>query len=214
MIKKNVNSLMLINIIFATSLIISNVLAGKLIMLFNWAVLPAAVVAYAITFLCTDIVDEIWGKEEAHRTVKYGFIAQIFACFLILMGKYLPVAPFAIETQKAYEVLLGQNWRIVIASLTAYVVSQNLDVIIFNRIGVLTKGNKKWIRNNVSTITSQLIDTSIFITIAFAGRVPNIVMMIIAQYLIKVILALADTPIFYLLTKKEHNRFILKESKK
>lgn len=194
------NKLILWNVIFVTSLVIANVVAGKVVLLFGVFVVPSAVIAYAFTFLATDVIDEMWGKEEANQTVKMGFIAQIFASFLILGAMYLPVAPFAKETQTAFMTLLGQNWRFVIASLTAYLVSQHFDVWIFN---VLKKKYcQKWIRNNLSTILSQLVDTSIFITIAFIGGVPSLFTMIVSQFFIKFILALIDTPIFYLVTKE------------
>lgn len=184
--------------ILATSLVVANVVAGKVVMI-GGIVLPAAVVSYAFTFLATDVISELWGKEKAKEAVKFGFIAQLFAALLILMAKYLPVAPFAIETQKAFVTILGQNIRFVFASLTAYIFAQNADVISFHFLKKRFKS--KWIRNNGSTMTSQLIDTAIFITIGFWGNVPNLIVMIFSQYIIKLGLAALDTPLFYLLTK-------------
>ena len=186
--------------ILITSLVVANVVAGKVIQI-NGIVLPAAVVSYAFTFLCTDVINEKWGKEKATQSVIIGFTTQVFAALLILMAQYLPVAPFATETQEAYKIILGQNWRFVIASLTAYLIAQNVDVRLFDFLKKRTDGKHKWVRNNVSTLTSQLVDTSIFITIAFWGSVPSILVMIFSQYIIKLGLALIDTPIFYLITK-------------
>lgn len=185
--------------ILTTSLVIANVVAGKVVM-FKGIILPAAVVSYAFTFLSTDIISEKWGKEKASEAVKFGFVAQIFAGALIILAQHLPVAPFAQETQKAFNIILGQNFRFVIASLTAYLISQHTDVLAFHFLK--EKFNAKWIRNNGSTITSQFIDTAIFITIAFWGNVPNLIIMILSQYIIKLILAVLDTPLFYLLTKE------------
>ncbi|MDO6656561.1 queuosine precursor transporter [Anaerobacillus sp. 1_MG-2023] len=192
--------LVLFNVLFATSIVIANVLAGKVVMIGSF-VIPAAVVMYAFSFLFTDIIHENYGKEEAKRTVQYGFIAQIFASIMIYLGMLLPVAPFATDTQAAYEILLGQNYRFVLASLAAYLVSQHVDVYIFSAIKKRTADRHKWLRNNVSTLTSQLLDTTIFITIAFIGTVPNIWIMILSQFVIKMALALLDTPIFYFFTK-------------
>ncbi|WLR58617.1 queuosine precursor transporter [Guptibacillus hwajinpoensis] len=192
--------LVLFNVLFATSIVIANVLAGKVVMIGSF-VIPAAVVMYAFSFLFTDIIHENYGKEEAKRTVQYGFIAQIFASIMIYLGMLLPVAPFATDTQEAYEILLGQNYRFVLASLAAYLVSQHVDVYIFSAIKKRTADRHKWLRNNVSTLTSQLLDTTIFITIAFIGTVPNIWIMILSQFVIKMALALLDTPVFYFLTK-------------
>jgi len=201
--KKTKDNLMLLNAVFITSLLIANVVAGKIVLLFGVFVVPAAVVCYAITFLMTDVIGEIWGREEAQKAVKRGFITQILASLLILMARYLPVAPFAVETQNAYLILLGQNWRFVIASMTAYLISQTNDVLIFHKLKEKYKGRHKWIRNNLSTMSSQLIDTAIFITIAFAGQVPNLWIMIVSQYFIKLCLAGLDTPLFYWFTHGE-----------
>ena len=146
--KKTSNNLVLLNVLFATSLVVANVVAGKIIMLFGIFVLPAAVVSYAFTFLITDVIGELWGKEEAQKTVKRGLIAQIFASLLILMAQYLPVAPFASDMQNAFNSLLGQNWRFALASLTAYYISQTNDVYIFHKFKIKHGSKHRWIRNN------------------------------------------------------------------
>lgn len=201
--KKKIDELLIWQLIFIASLLIANVLAGKIIMLFGTFVLPSAVVAYGFTFLATDIINEKWGKKEANKIVKYGFFIQVFASLLIYLAMLLPVAPFATETQNAFKVLLGQNIRFVVASLVAYLLSQAHDVWSFNFWKNRTSGKYKWLRNNASTMVSQIIDTAIFITIAFAGTVPNLLVMILSQYFIKFIIALLDTPFFYLFTKKK-----------
>ncbi|MFD2638602.1 queuosine precursor transporter [Piscibacillus salipiscarius] len=198
--------LILLNVIFASSLVVANVIAGKIVMLGENLTIPAAVVVYAVTFLITDIVHENYGREQAKQTIIFGFIAQIFASVMILFGQMLPAAPFAQESQQAYETLLGQNARFVIASLAAYLTSQYLDVVIFSKLKKLTNTRHKWLRNNISTASSQLIDTTVFITIAFIGSVPNIWIMILSQYVIKLGIAVLDTPIFYLLTKKRKQK--------
>ncbi|MGP4070987.1 queuosine precursor transporter [Piscibacillus sp. B03] len=194
--------LILLNVIFASALVVANVIAGKIVMLSENFMIPAAVVVYAVTFLITDIVHENYGREQAKQTIIFGFIAQIFASIMIFLGQLLPVAPFAQESQQAYETLLGQNARFVIASLAAYLTSQYLDVYIFSKLKKITSTKYKWLRNNLSTASSQLIDTTVFITIAFIGSVPNLWMMILSQYVIKLAIAIVDTPIFYLLTRK------------
>lgn len=188
--------------IFLCSLIIANVLSAKVVSLWG-LVIPAAVVAYPLTFLMTDVIGEIWGKEQANKTVKLGFICQLISLALIGLAILLPVAPFA-DNQAEFQSIMGQSFRVVGASLVAYLIAQFNDVLIFHKLKDKTNGKHKWLRNNVSTMTSQLLDTAIFITIAFIGTVPNIWVMIASQYLIKCIYALLDTPIFYLLTKERH----------
>lgn len=199
--KKTQKNLVTINAVFIMSLLIANVVAGKVVDIFG-LIVPAAVVAYGITFLCTDVINEIWGKEETNRAVKLGFIIQISSLGLILLAIALPPAVFAKDYNDMFKVVLGQNVRMVIASLIAYSISQAHDVVSFNFWKNKTKGKYKWLRNNMSTFVSQLIDTSIFITIAFYGVVPNLIWMILSQYIIKAIIAILDTPFFYFLTRK------------
>jgi uncharacterized integral membrane protein (TIGR00697 family) len=189
--------------LFVSGLVVSNIIAAKVIVIWN-LVVPAAVIIYPFTFLLTDIIGETYGKDEGNRTVWYGFLGSIFAMIIIYAGMLLPVAPFMQEKQSAYEILLGPNRRIVLASLLAYLCSQKHDVWAFHFWKNLTGGRHKWLRNNLSTMTSQLVDTVIFIGIAFWGAVPHLGKMILGQYIIKVLIALLDTPIFYALTMKRN----------
>ena len=204
--KKTNDNLIAINAVFIMSLLVANVVAGKVVNLFG-LIVPAAVVAYGITFLCTDVINEIWGKNQAQKTVMLGLKVQLASTALILLAIWLPPAIFAVDFNVAFKAVLGQNVRVVFASLTAYTISQAHDVISFNFWRNKTKGKHKWIRNNLSTLTSQIIDTAIFITIAFWGLVPNLLWMIISQYVVKAVIALIDTPFFYLLTRtKDDNK--------
>lgn len=217
--KKTNKNLILLAMLFGVSLVISNVVTGKLIntgiTLFGAPVtLPSAVVCYWFTFLITDIVGEIWGPKHANLLVRWGMIGQVVATLLIIFAQYLPASDPA--TQEAYIILLGQNWVFVIASLTGYICSQTWDVFIFHRIRAKyvekhgSRAGGRWIWNNVSTMTSQIIDTVLFIGIAFglgfgwlfqAEMRPVLFTMMLSQYVFKAILALIDTPIFYIMTR-------------
>lgn len=201
--KKTQQNLMLLNGIFIATLIIANIVSAKIVSFWG-LVIPAAIVAYPLTFLMTDVIGEIWGKEQANKTVKLGLVCQIISLVLIGLAILLPVAPFA-DNQAEFKSIMGQSFRVVGASLVAYLIAQFNDVLIFHKLKEKTGGKHKWLRNNISTMASQLIDTSIFITIAFIGTVPNIWVMIASQYLVKVIYAVLDTPFFYLLTKEYKN---------
>lgn len=163
--------------VFAVALVVSNIVAAKTVMtgftLFGSpVVVPSAVVCYFLTFLMTDVVGELWGRKEAAQIVKWGFVCQVFACILIGVAQLLPAASG--EMQGAYELLLGQNVIFVIASLLAYLTSQSWDVLVFHgirdRFLKSGKGNAwRWVWNNASTMSSQAIDTVIYITIAFGS---------------------------------------------
>lgn len=218
--KKTNNNLILLNMIFAVSLVISNVVTAKLIFtgisLFGTVItLPGAALCYAITFLMTDVIGEIWGKTEANKTVLNGFFCQLLASLLIIFTQKLPAADMG--TQAAYNTILGQNYIFVIGSMVAYFASQSWDVWFFHRIRnkyIADHGNTdggKWLWNNGSTMTSQIIDTVLFIGISFGlgfGWLfdPNmwspLAAMAVGQYVLKFLLAAADTPFFYLLTRR------------
>lgn len=213
--KSNAN-LITLNVVFVVCLIVANVVTSKVldtgIHIGGVPVLiPGAALTYALTFLCTDVIGEIWGKKEANKAVIRGFAAQLIALALIILTMYLPA--YDEEMQRAYRMLLGQTPIFVFGSLVAYLCSQSWDVWIFHKIRGRFCGNPKrrWIWNNASTLTSQIIDTAIYISIAFGiglgwfmqeGGIMLVLGMVIGQYLLKAGLALCDTPFFYLFTRK------------
>jgi len=183
--------------VFISSIIVANLISGvKLVNLLGFIV-PVGFLAYAITFPITDIIDEIYGKKLASYFVWAGFIANIVSLVLIWLGYAMP--PLQPSMQTLYSGAFVPMTRIVFASMIAYLISQNHDVWAFMFWRKKTNGKWLWLRNNASTMVSQLIDTVIFITIAFYGVVPtNILLtMIGSQYLWKVIVALCDTPFVY-----------------
>lgn len=194
------NMLYYLNGVFVGLLILSNILAVKLFSIGSWIVLPAAAIIYVFTYPIMDVITEAYGKEAARRTVLTGFITQLFAVAFIWITIQLPAAPFY-EHQGSFETIFNASFRVTIASLVAYIVSLNLDVTIFDKFKQRHGDKKLWIRNNVSTMVSQLVDTSIFIFIAFYGVMPLGVLigMIFSQYIFKFIIAILDTPIVYLL---------------
>lgn len=214
--KKTENNLILLNIIFVVSIVVANVVGCKVIGL-PWTLggipllLSGGAITYAFTFLCTDVIGEIWGKQEANKAVKRGFVGQLFALALIYATQLIPaVDP---DMQAAYVKLLGQSPMFVLGSLCAYYASQSWDVWIFHKIRDRFEGKPhlRWIWNNASTATSQVFDTIIYALIAFGvgmgylwqpGGLKAIAGIIAGQYLLKLGLALLDTPIFYALTRK------------
>ena len=206
--KKNESNLALLNSIFCVCLVVANILASKVISIAGGLiVIPSAVVAYPITFLMTDVIGELWGRDEANKTVRNGLICQILVLLICQLAVMLPVAPFA-DNQAQFAAIINSTVRVTIASLISYCCSQSWDVYIFHKIrdayikkhGTVKGG--KWLWNNGSTMTSQIIDTVVFIAIAFYGTVPSLITMMVSQYVVKFIFAALDTPIFYLLTKE------------
>lgn len=216
--QKSNDNLLLLHVIFVVSIVVANIVGCKVIdtgiTLFGIPLaLSGGAITYAFTFLCTDVIGEVWGKQEAQQAVKYGFIGQLFAIALIIATQYTPTNNA--EMQHAYETLLGQSPMFVLGSLCAYSCSQSWDVWIFHKIRnhYNAKPSLRWIWNNLSTGTSQVIDTIIYALIAFGvglgwlfqdNALQNLLSIIIGQYLLKLCLALLDTPIFYILTRKKN----------
>ena len=205
--KKTNENLVILITLFAISIVIANVTGARTITTGLHIgpielALSGGAITYAVTFLCTDIIGEIWGKATAQRVVKYGFIGQIFATACIMITGAFPATDAVMDN--AYQTLLGQNWIFVIGSLSAYLVSKHGS----------TKGGR-WLWNNGSTITSQIWDTVIYAVISFGfglgwvhtheGRM-QLIGIIIGQYLLKACLALLDTPFFYFFTRNADRR--------
>lgn len=190
-----------LNGLFVGLLILSNIISVKLFSVGQY-ILPAAAIVYVVTYLITDVIGEVYGKEAAMKTIRAGFITQVAALFFILAAIHLPAAE-AFSMQAEFEAILGGSFRVMFASLLAYIVSQHIDVSIFHRLKSKHGQKKLWLRNNLSTASSQLIDTAVFIVIAFIGTVPTnvLISMVITQYVFKFIVAIVDTPFTYLLVK-------------
>ncbi len=188
---------LLLGSLFIALLVISNVIAGKVVAIGGWMV-PAAVICYALTFAVTDTIAEIWGKERTKYIVVLGFFACVISAIMIKIAIWMPAAPFW-HNQEAYNLILGSSLRITVASMSAYLISQYHDIWAFHFWKDKTGGKYLWIRNNLSTGVSQLIDTVVFIVIGFYGTGAPILSMILGQYAIKLIVAMCDTPIVYIL---------------
>lgn len=155
---------------------------------------------YASTFLATDILNEKYGKKEAKKAVWLGFSSLLVMVLVMQFGiKFIPAdSDFA---QGSLETIFGLIPQIAIGSMVAYLASQHLDVIIFGALRrMFPKDSQFWIRNNGSTLLSQLLDTLIFTSIAFWGVFPFDVWLqiFISTYVLKFIVSIMDTPFGYL----------------
>ena len=182
---------------FACLAVVANIIASKIVV-FGPFTVPAAVLVYSTTFLLTDFLSELYSEKEAIKAVYIGFISNIVLVISIWIAVQWQPAPFW-QGQAAFESIFGLVPRIVLGSMIAYIVSQNLDVKIF--MFFKNKYPKHlWLRNNSGTMISQLVDTVIFITISFYGTMPVEVLLslVIGQYVVKWIIAVFDTPFLYL----------------
>ena len=194
------SALVVASVVAATKMIEFKIPLLGALLFKNGLFVPAGVIVYAASFLVTDLISEVYGKKEAMTAVLLGFASMlVFSLYSLLMTKWT-AAPFW-GNQEAFELVVGLSFRITIAGIFSFLISQTWDVMVFH---LLKKDNSSygkpkhlWIRNNVSTITSQFIDSTMFISIAFIGIYDNIIGMIVAQWFVKCIIAILDTPFAY-----------------
>ena len=180
------------------SVILANIQVVKTVELFGLSATLGNIV-YATSFLATDILSENHGKKDAKRAVGIGFFSLLTMAALMNMALLFEPSPedFA---QESLTTIFGLIPRIAGASLLAYWVSQLHDVWAYQFWRLKLPGKRHiWIRNNASTVVSQLIDSILFTIAAFAGSYPAGVLLeiVLSTYLLKVIVAVADTPFIY-----------------
>jgi uncharacterized integral membrane protein (TIGR00697 family) len=212
---KYTNSKTVLSIVFATSLVVANLVATKLaffqIPYLGGVAVPAGFAAIGVSFLCTDLLGDLHGRDEARRVVNATVVALGVAWVLVYTAIWFPTAPFYQHGQ-AFNTIFGASGTIVTAGILTTLVSQNIDVSVFHRLRTYTGGRHKWLRNLGSTGVSQLVDTTLFIVLGFAilprlmgGTITPLVAipgLILGQYVVKLVVAGLDTPLFYLLSRR------------
>lgn len=196
----------------AVAVILANIQVMKTIGMFGLMTALGNII-YSSTFLTTDIISENYSKKEARKAVWIGFFVLISVT--VVMQITLFFEPHSSDTMSpALAQVFGILPRIAIASIVAYLISQNVDVVFYNFLKKKTK--HIWIRNNLSTMVSQFIDNVIFTWIAFVGLFGlfgwslvfswDVVFSIfIVSYIMKWIVAICDTPFIYLAKKMKKN---------
>jgi uncharacterized integral membrane protein (TIGR00697 family) len=197
--------------LFVTGLVTAQVTASKVVavgipvslpLTGDLITVPAAVFAYAITFFASDCYTELYGRRAAQALVNVAFAMNFVLLGLVWLAVAAPTFEFSPVAQGPFAETLGASTGVVAGSLLAYVVSQNWDVLVFHRLKERTSGRWLWLRNIVSTASSQLVDTVIFIIVAFALfqglSTDEVLGLIVGQYLFKLALVGLDTPVVYL----------------
>ena len=192
--------------IFVTTLIISNIIAVKLVQIAG-LFLPSAVILFPVAYIFGDILTEVYGYARARQVIWTGFFCNLLAVAAIWIGGILPAAPFwAIgpfgspqAAQQAYEAILGFTPRLLLASFIAYLVGEFLNSFVLAKLKLRTKGRFLWIRTISSTIVGEGADSAVFISAAFWGILPPsaIGQAILSQWLFKVTYETLATPLTY-----------------
>ncbi|MDN5204586.1 queuosine precursor transporter [Fulvivirgaceae bacterium BMA10] len=183
-----------------SNIMFTNMVSSKIVTIFG---LDATVanVFYAAIFLATDLLSEHYGKKVALRAVWLGFFALVPIVFFAPLVNMFQGTLYSQDVHYALGVIFGKAVRISVASLAAYLLANFFDVWWFHKIKNRYPDKKYlWLRNNGSTILSQFIDNSTFTLLAFAAAVPfdALWQIFISGYIIKIIVAVCDTPFVYL----------------
>ncbi len=207
--------------IFIASLVASNLIFQKF---FAWTLwmpfvgnytfeISVGILPYPVTFLVTDIVSEIYGRRKANQLVISGLIASIFIMVVIMLADFATATTWSPVGDDTFHKVFGLFGPAVFASMLAYLAAQFIDIRIFHFWKNLTHGKHLWLRNNGSTIISQLVDTSsVLFLLCLFGVIDwqRFGLLLANGFLFKVIVALLDTPIFYLCSYALRKHFRLK----
>jgi uncharacterized integral membrane protein (TIGR00697 family) len=177
-----------------------NFLGGKIITVFGIGA-SVAVFMVPLTFAITDISTELYGKPFTRKLTLAGMLSLIV--LMLYAALFVALEPNArFVDNDAYRTVFGSSLRIIIASIAAFGLAQLQDVLVFERIRRMTKGKYLWLRTNVSTFASELVDTTVFMFIAFYQMTPKfdalfVLKMIIPYLLLKIAFAVLITPLVY-----------------
>jgi queuosine precursor transporter len=171
---------------------------------------PAGTIAFGLTYLATDVISEVWGRSYALCVVIVGVLMRFLILLLLLYAMHAEdVFPFITAAgnwtevqQAAFVDVFSSGNRINLAGMVAFGLSALADVLIFHHLRQKDAGkNRLWLRNNISTMASQIFNSMIFVTVAFAGNQGWSVIgsLILGQIIVKLLVAAFDTPLVYLL---------------
>lgn len=211
--------------VFATTLIISNIIAVKLTNL-GGLQLPAAVILFPVAYICGDVLTEVYGYARARQAIWTGFGCNLIAVAAIWLAGLLPASSLWSAgayaspdlAEEAYHAILGFTPRLLVASFAAYLAGEFLNSFVLARMKVATAGRLLWTRTIASTLVGQGVDSAIFLTLAFVGLVPLSALgwMVLSQWLVKSGYEAVATPLTYLvvnrLKRSEHEDFFDRET--
>ena len=186
----------IVQVSYAATVVGCVITAAKISTIAPGVYVSVAIGLYSMTFLLTDFLGEVYNKATAMRAVYMGLIAELLVIFAVYFSIAVPAAPFWANGERYAEVL-GAAPRIMVASVLAFVTAQVLDVSVFDWLKKRTSGKHLLLRNNMSTVVGQTTDSIVFYTVAFWGKVPNLLELIVVTCLVKYVIAAVDTPFLY-----------------
>ncbi len=206
--QKSYKHLTTISVLFVAVLLISNVASSKIVDL-KWFTFDGGTLLFPLSYIFGDILTEVYGYKQSRSVIWLGFIsALVMSLVFIVVGKLPSAADWG--NQDAYDKILGLTPRIVIASLLAYCSGEFSNSFVLAKMKIVTQGEYLWMRTIGSTVVGELVDSFLFIMIAFWGMLPNTLLgtLIISNYIFKTGVEVLFTPITYavvrFLKREEH----------
>lgn len=183
--------------LFLTSLLLSNIIAAKIISV-GGLVMSSAIVIFPVSYIIGDVLTEVYGYRRARVVIWIGFACNLLVVLIISAAIAMPPASFY-EHQQAFETVLGVAPRLMLASLTAYLVGEFTNSFVLAKLKIATQGRWLWTRTISSTMIAQLLDTAIFTTVAFTGVYPaaELVQISLIEWGAKTLYEALATPITY-----------------
>lgn len=198
--------------VFLTALVIAEATASKFFTAFDLpvpisilgveftsVVMTAGVIAFPITFIVTDLMNEYFGKPGIRFVTFVGMAMIVFEFVLLQAAMAVPTASISPVPEEAFDTVFGATGRVIFGSLVAYLVGQLADITLFHWLRRLTDGRHLWLRATGSTFGSQFLDTAIVLSVAFAGQlaIGEIAAITLFNYGYKLAIAVAITPLIY-----------------
>lgn len=183
--------------LFLTSLLLSNIIAAKIISV-GGLVMSSAIVIFPVSYIIGDVLTEVYGYRRARVVIWIGFACNLLVVLIISAAIAMPPAPFY-EHQQAFETVLGVAPRLMLASLIAYLVGEFANSFVLAKLKIATQGRWLWTRTISSTMVAQLLDTTLFTMVAFAGVYPTaeLLRMSLIEWGAKTLYETLATPITY-----------------
>jgi uncharacterized integral membrane protein (TIGR00697 family) len=174
--------------------------------------ISVGIIPYPVTFLITDFISEIYGKKKADMVVYSGIVATLFVLGLVYLADVAPATEWSPVDDTLFSKVFGFTALAVTASMIAYLFAQLIDIRIYHFWKRYTNGRHLWLRNNFSTMTSQLVDTVTVIGLLCIFGViewERFSLLVVNGFLFKVMVAAIDTPFLYLLVWRARKYFNL-----
>lgn len=198
--EKDYKKILICLAIYLTSLFAANTLGLKIMPFIFGSHLSVAVFSFPVVFLMTDVIGEVYGRQFAKLFVRTGFVSTALFIIYSLLSLSLPWAEKGLWAQEGYNLIFGVSGRIALASLVAFAVAEYQDVLTFFFVKEKIGSRFFWLRSLLSNLWSQLLDSVLFMVIAFAGvyETKTLISIIITWWLYKVAMGFAYTPLSYL----------------